>query len=169
MSLVVLIGASGSGKTTIAAEIERRFAGTVEVFFFDHIGVPPVAAMIAEFGSGEAWQAAKTTEWLMRLAKLDCPDRRLLFEGQTRLSLLEEGARAAGGLAYRPVLVDCDDATRTRRLIGERQQPELANADMMTWARYLRREARKAGCPILDTSQASLDESVAYVWRLWEE
>ena len=40
MPLVILIGASGSGKTTIARAIEQRHANDVEVFYFDRIGVP---------------------------------------------------------------------------------------------------------------------------------
>jgi uridine kinase len=56
MPLVILIGASGSGKTTIARRIEDRFAEDVEVFYFDRIGLPSPEKMIAEYGSGEAWQ-----------------------------------------------------------------------------------------------------------------
>lgn len=163
MSVVILIGASGSGKTTIARAIEDRFAETVDVFYFDRIGVPSVEEMIAQYGSGEAWQRAKTIEWMATLAQAVKPGRNLLFEGQTRLSLLAEGAAATGGLAYRPILVDCNDEIRSQRLRIQRQQPELANADMMNWARYLRREARGSGCAILDTSLLSLDDSVAYV------
>ena len=48
MRLVILIGASGSGKTTIARAIEHRYPDEVEVLYFDRIGVPPVEEMIAE-------------------------------------------------------------------------------------------------------------------------
>jgi len=161
--LVVLIGASGSGKTTIARTIEQRHAAEVDVFYFDRIGVPSETRMIAECGSGEGWQRAKTIEWMLKLAAVSRSGRSVLFEGQTRLSSLAEGATAAGGLTYRPILVDCDDETRTRRLTVERQQPELANPTMMNWARWLRREARKYGCEILDTSTCPLDESVRRV------
>ena len=163
MAFVILIGASGSGKTTIARAIEQRYAGEVEVFYFDRIGVPSEERMIAEYGSGEGWQRAKTLEWMARLAPLSRSRRRLLFEGQTRLSLLAEAAAAAGGPAYRPILVDCDDDTRSRRLELERQQPQLANEHMMNWARYLRREAGKYGCEILDTSKLPLERCISHV------
>ena len=162
MAFVVLIGASGSGKTTIAREVERCFARDTRVFYFDHIGVPPTGEMIAEFGSGEEWQRVKTIEWMKRLAKVATAGR-VLFEGQTRLTFLEEGAIAAGNLRYLPVLVDCDDATREKRLVGERQQPGLANTNMMNWASYLRHQAKERGCQILDTSKLSLEQSVSYV------
>jgi len=71
--LVILIGASGSGKTTIARAIEHRYPDEVEVLYFDRIGVPPVEEMIAEYGSGEAWQRAKTLDWMAKLAQFAKP------------------------------------------------------------------------------------------------
>lgn len=163
MSLVVLIGASGSGKTTIAHLIEDGYADGIEVFYFDRIGVPSAEQMITEYGSCEGWQHAKTIEWMAKLAQLSQSRHRVLFEGQTRLAFLAEGAAAAGGLAYLPILVDCDDDTRSRRLSLGREQPELANEIMMNWAHYLRREARESLCEILDTSVLSIEQCVSYV------
>jgi hypothetical protein len=160
---VILIGASGSGKTAIASAIEQRHGDEVRVFYFDRIGVPSVERMIAEYGSGEAWQRAKTLEWMAKLAPLCGSGPGLLFEGQTRLSFLAEAAEAAGIAAYSPILVDCDDETRVRRLSLDRQQVELVNENMMNWANHLRRDAKKRGCDILDTSGIALDQSVAYV------
>jgi energy-coupling factor transporter ATP-binding protein EcfA2 len=163
MQFVVLIGTSGSGKTTIARAIAQSYADDVEVFHFDGIGVPSAKQMIAEYGSAEGWQRAKTIEWMAKLAPLHRPGRGLLFEGQTRLSFLAEGADTAGGPGYLPILVDCDDETRSRRLSLGREQPELANQNMMNWARYLRREAKDGGCEILDTTALSLDQCIIHV------
>ncbi|MGH8141422.1 MAG: AAA family ATPase [Steroidobacteraceae bacterium] len=163
MKFVVLIGASGAGKTTIAGAIAQRCADDVEVFHFDRIGIPSAERMVAEHGSADGWQRAKTIEWMAKLVPLSRSGRRLLFEGQTRLSFLAEAAEAAGGPAYLPILVDCDDETRSRRLALERQQPELANETMLNWARYLRREARRSGCEILDTSTLSVEQCVIHV------
>jgi len=164
--LVVLIGASGSGKTTIASAIERRNGNSVNVFYFDRIGVPPADRRVAEYGSGEAWQRVKTFEWMAKLAPLWRSGASLLFEGQMRLSFLAEAAKAAGIAEYSPILVDCDDETRARRLSQERRQPELANETMMHWAAYLRRDALERGCEILDTSVVALDRCVARVMAL---
>jgi energy-coupling factor transporter ATP-binding protein EcfA2 len=163
MPLVVLIGASGSGKTTIARAILRRYAEDVEVYHFDRVGVPPVEKMIAQYGSIDAWQRAKTLDWMAKLLQFAKSGRRLVFEGQTRLSFLAEGATAVGDLAYLPILVDRDDETRWKRLAIDRKQPELANEKMLNWARYLRSEARDRGCEIVNTSLLSLDEGVSYV------
>jgi ABC-type dipeptide/oligopeptide/nickel transport system ATPase component len=163
MRFVILIGASGSGKTTIANAIEQRYADQVQVFYFDRIGVPSADRMIAECGSGEAWQRARTFEWMAKLAPLCGSGQGLLFEGQTRLSFLAAGAQAAGIPAYSPILIDCDDETRARRLTLERRQPELADPNMTTWASYLRREAKQCGCDILDTSALDLNQCVAHV------
>ncbi len=163
MQFVVLIGASGSGKTTIARAIAQLHADNVEVFYFDRIGIPSEEQMIAECGSGEEWQRVKTIEWMTKLAPHSKSGRGLLFEGQTRLSFLAEGAQAAGVPTYLPMLVDCDEETRARRLSLERRQPELASEKMMNWARYLRGEAWRRGCEILDTSILSREQCVSRV------
>jgi hypothetical protein len=94
---------------------------------------------------------------MARLGELRDRQTPFLFEGQTRFSFVEEGLRFAGIDNARIVLVDCDDAVRSRRLRRERGQPALANPTMMNWAETLRREARY---DILDTSTLTLDQSV---------
>jgi adenylate kinase family enzyme len=163
MPLVVLNGASGAGKTTIAEAIERAYGDAIEVFFMDRAGVPSPAEMVDRFGSGEAWQEAVTFDWMTRLSPLVADGHTVIFEGQTRFSFLAEAMEKAGIERATCILVDCDDDTRQRRLSVDRKQPELANADMRNWARFLRRQAVAYGHPILDTSALSLDESVAWV------
>ena len=168
-SVVILIGASGSGKTAIASAIRSRHSKEFNIFHFDRIGVPPTERMIAEYGSGEAWQRAKTIEWMEILAAAAELRRPALLEGQTRLSFLAEGAAAVGGLRYLPILIDCDDQTRISRLSIDRKQPDLANATMISWAKWLRKDAIERGCEILDTSRLSLEESVGQVLRRLRE
>jgi hypothetical protein len=163
MRLVVLTGASGSGKTSIADAIRTTRPDLAHVVHFDQIGVPSADAMVAGWGSGEAWQRAMTIEWMARIAALSGQKRPVLFEGQTRLTFLREGMLAAGIVDFHVILVDCDDVTRARRLVANRMQPELANQEMMNWAAYLRLEAAEAGYEVLDTSQVSLEASVEHV------
>jgi len=88
----------------------------------------------------------------------------MLLEGQMRLSFVSEAAAAAGITHYTMILVDCDDATRIRRLTFDRRSPDLANATMMSWAKYLREEAKQLRCTILDTTLAPLEACVERVW-----
>ena len=163
MRLVILTGASGSGKTAIADAIKVGWPALANVLHFDSIGVPSSDDMVARWGSGEAWQRAMTLTWMARIARRSQQDRAVLFEGQMRLAFLREALSAAGIADFKLVLVDCDDETRARRLVENRDQPELANATLMNWAAFLRNEAQAAGCEILDTSRKSLEASVGHV------
>jgi hypothetical protein len=100
---------------------------------------------------------------MARIAAMSGQDRPVLFEGQMRLAFVREGLLAAGVADARVILVDCDDATRTHRLVTTRHQSELATPTMMTWAEFLRREAKEAGCEVLDTSRPSLENGVEQV------
>jgi dephospho-CoA kinase len=163
MRLVILTGASGAGKTAIAETIRTTRPDLAEVLHFDSIGVPSPEAMMAGWGSGEAWQRAMTLAWMARIEAISGQRRPVLFEGQMRLAFVREGLLAAGIASARVILVDCDDTTRTHRLTANRNQPELANSTMMIWSEFLRREAKEAGCEVLDTSQLPLEDSVGRV------
>jgi hypothetical protein len=165
MRLIILTGASGSGKTAIADTIKTDRPGLAEVLHFDQIGVPPAESMISGWGSTEAWQRAMTVEWMARISEMRGLDRPVLFEGQMRLAFVREGLSLAGVVGARVILVDCDDMTRKHRLMLERSQPELADPTMMNWAAYLRREAQQTGCEVLDTTDLSLEASVEQVCR----
>jgi dephospho-CoA kinase len=166
MPLIILTGASGSGKTAIAEAIESTRPGFADVLRFDRIGVPSPEAMLTGWGSGEAWQRATTFDWLARIATLRTLSRPALFEGQMRLVFVREGLLSAGIADARVVLVDCDDKTRTHRLLTHRNQSELATPTMMNWAAFLRREARDGGYEVLDTTNISLETGVEHVRAL---
>jgi hypothetical protein len=160
MGRTILTGACGAGKTTIACTFADRYRDLAEVHFFDRIGVPSVAEMTANYGSPDEWQRLNTIEWFELLGARLPSSPNILFEGQMRLSFIREGQRAAGIDDLRIVLVDCDEATRERRLTQDRSQPELFCEQMMNWARFLRSEAEKEGVMIFDTSHLSVDQAV---------
>lgn len=168
-SLVILTGASGSGKTTLARAIEQTSPAQCEVLFFDSVGVPSPEAIEA-FGEGHqpggAWQRATTLQWIKRIAAMLRAGRSVLFEGQMRIAFVKEALALSGIEGARIVLVDCDDAIRSARLHIDRNQPELANADMMHWSRYLRDEARQAGCEILDTGAVPFEDCLGRIQQL---
>jgi RNase adaptor protein for sRNA GlmZ degradation len=171
MALVIMSGASGSGKTAIAKTIEEEHP-SITVFRFDTIGVPS-AEVMATFGSdhqpGGAWQRAMTFKWLERIAPMLAEGKTVLFEGQMRLAFIHEALTDSKIENARVLCVECDDATRTRRLNNDRLQPELANESMMVWGRYLHQEALEAGDEILDTTKLTLSESVRYVLSILED
>ncbi|MGG6898700.1 hypothetical protein [Rhizobium sp. BR 315] len=61
------------------------------------------------------------------------------------MSFIAEAAAAANIDDYKLLLIDCDEEIWAQRLMIGRSQPELANADMMSWAAYLRSEATRHG------------------------
>jgi adenylate kinase family enzyme len=154
--LVVLTGASGSGKTTIARFIQGNVPSTHEVIFFDSIGVPNQP--------GEDWQRATMMAWMEKVRPILSAGKSVLFEGQMRIAFIKEALAASQIPNARIILLDCDDATRQRRLT-DRNQPDLANPTMLNWARYLREEALATGSEILDTGRISLHECVNLVRR----
>ena len=163
MSLVILTGASGAGKTSIAKEIEKD--SRVLCLFFDSIGVPAIEEMIAKHGSPENWQRWATIEWMRQIQSYES-SKPILFEGQARIAFLTEALSLHPVENSSVVLVDCDDLTRTKRLSRDRKQPELATEQMMNWAAFLRREAQAAKITIVDTSTQSLGESVDQIKEL---
>jgi adenylate kinase family enzyme len=160
MGLVVLTGASGSGKTTIAQAFAARYPTLAEVHFFDRITVPSLEDMTIQYGSPDEWQRVKTIEWLQKLALRLRSRPNILFDGQTRSEFVREGQKRSGIDDVQIVLIDCDDASRVHRLAHDRHQPELANDRMMNWARLLRDEAKREGETILDTSRLSVGQAV---------
>jgi energy-coupling factor transporter ATP-binding protein EcfA2 len=168
-SLVILTGASGSGKTTLARAIQQACPPRCEVLFFDSVGVPSVEAMRA-FGDGHqpggAWQRATTLQWMERIAIKLRAGTSILFEGQMRIAFIHEALAVSGIENAHIILMDCDDATRRTRLYDDRNQPDLANADMMNWSRYLRDEAMQAGCEILDTGNVPFENCLDRILRL---
>ena len=158
-SIVVVTGASGTGKTTAVTSLEARALPGVRCFYFDSIGVPTVEAMERDHGGPERWQATATNEWLARLAALDGGVRIAVLDGQTRPSTVFAAEGAGSRWHPRVVLFDCSPDVREARLRGPRAQPELATARMDSWAAYLRGQADALGLPIIDTTALTIPEA----------
>jgi adenylate kinase family enzyme len=168
MRLVILTGASGSGKSTIAAALGASRNRRIHVIHFDSLGVPSPAAMIAGWGSGEAWQQAMTARWMMDIQARIPRRQSLLFEGQIRPSYLP-AAVAELGCDSHVVLVDCSDEVRRQRLTFDRRQPELASERMMRWAAVMRAEAEALGFARLDTTFLQVADAAQVVAKLFDE
>lgn len=158
--LFFLIGSSGSGKTTAAKSIEAMRLNNLSVCYSDSIRVPSVEDMIKEYGNQEEWQKMNTTRWVKKIKEESLEDNDVLFDVQSRPSFIDEACANIGVMDYKIILFDCSDEERKRRLIKERNQPELANDQMMNWAKYLRERCIGKNHIIIDNTTLTPDESL---------
>ena len=96
MTLFILTGASGAGKTSIANAVASISDIPIDVYNFDSIGIPTLEQMVAEYDSGEEWQKAMTLLWMKRLALEKNASSHILLEGQMRFSFIEAAAIETG-------------------------------------------------------------------------
>jgi hypothetical protein len=161
---VILTGASGVGKTTIAQAIESS-RPEIEVFQGDRIGLPS-DEILASYGPtdepGGPGQRGFALHWIGVIAGKLKLDRPVLLETQCRIAFLHEALTLHGVANARILLVECADPIREIRL-SERGHPELVNEQMRNWSRYLRREADTFEHEVLDTTELPLEASVARV------
>lgn len=155
-----LIGASGAGKTTICEQLSKKLK-EFQILFFDSIGVPSFAEMEEEYGSIEEWQRQKTLEWTKHIKKEFLGHKPVILDAQTRPQFIQE-ACSLFKIPHHVILFDCSDEERCRRLC-DRGHPELANPQMLNWAKFLREECIKRKALIVDTTNQSIEETRATV------
>lgn len=141
--IILITGASGSGKTTILKEVEKILPkNQVSINYFDDIGVPSFENMIKEYGSCENWQEAMTHKWMNKLSKIK--DKKYVFlEG----SFNPEFAKNYSLL----ICIHADRNIREQRLLN-RKQPELATQDMENFAQMLKQKTLELSGIIIDSS-----------------
>ena len=158
--LYFVTGASGSGKTTAIRRLEETDTAGFQFCYFDSIGVPSPEEMEKEYtAKGKDWQQEKTLEWVEKIKSEYLPKTEVLFDGQMRPMFIEQSCKENNVANYQVILFDCNDEVRTQRLIG-RNHAELANEQMMNWARYLREESKKNGYIVIENSSRSPEETV---------
>lgn len=157
--VLVVTGASGAGKTAAVQALDARRIPGVRCFFFDSIGVPSAEVMERDYGGGERWQALATADWLARLGGLPDNVRVAVLDGQTRPSFVFDAADRAAPRAVHVVLLDCASNVRVARLVGPRQQPGLATAQMDNWAVYLRGQADALNLGVIDTTNTAIAQT----------
>jgi hypothetical protein len=159
-AILVVTGASGSGKTTTVRALETRTLPGVRCYYFDAVGVPAAAVLERGFGTPESWQAVTTRTWLDRLAADPDSADIYVLDGQTRPSFVRNAIERVGAVLVRVVLLDCAAHVRHARLAGPRGQPELSNPRMDCWAAYLRGQADALELPVIDTTNLGIDAAV---------
>jgi len=163
VSIVVVTGASGAGKTATVAALATRAIMGVRCFHFDSIGVPTPEEMERDHGGPEQWQAQATAQWLTRLAGLDADVRVAVLDAQTRPSTVLGPTGTHPSWNAHVVLLDCSPEVRRRRLRGPRGRPELATARMDSWAAYLRGQADALGLCVIDTTDLTVAEAAQHL------
>ncbi|MBA3537650.1 MAG: GNAT family N-acetyltransferase [Tatlockia sp.] len=164
--IVFLTGASGAGKTTILEALNKQLSASIVCLHFDDIGVPTEQEMISIYGSGSEWQKAMTYRWIKNLLK-DYQNKKLvILEGQVNLDFIVSAFEEFNFHQYKIVLAHCDNITRHKRLQQDRNQPELINDNMDTWADFLKKQAIAKKAMILDTTFMNLDEMVCQFGKL---
>ena len=156
--ILVVTGASGSGKTATVRALEARALPGVRCYYFDAVDVP--SAEDRGSGGPEGWQRVTTRKWLNRLAADPDGAEVYVLDGQTRPSFVRAAVEGTHTALVRIVLLDCAPAVRHARLVGPRKQPELSNSRMECWAAYLRGQTDALNLPVIDTSDLEIDAAV---------
>jgi predicted kinase len=152
-----LTGASGAGKTTLINELESKRLPEVACFNCDAI----YADLPDEIRKdGMMAQDAILSHWVTHV----------LSNGEIDVAVMDTQIRPhrahallsrLGVTTSQIVLVECEQVERNERLRGPRAQVELVNAQMESWAAYLRGQADALGLERIDTSGAAVGDSVA--------
>src|SRR6185436_20880106 len=152
LSIIVLTGASGAGKTTLALKLNDLGIPGVKGFNCDRVKI--------ESDEMADPQSDVLRYWISHLSQAETGIELAVLDTQIRPHrALEVLSQAAVNYAQ-IVLVDCDPEKRNERLHMDRGQPELANARMDCWAAYLRGQADALSLSIIDTSNDSIDKSL---------
>jgi len=154
-AILVLTGASGAGKTTLALKVNELAIPGVKGINCDRVEVN-----VDETAGATDRQAEILRYWLSHLSQPETGIELAVLDTQIRphraLEVLSESAIDYAQI----VLVDCDPVKRNERLHMDRGQPELANPRMDCWAAYLRGQADALKLSVIDTSNDLPDKSL---------
>ena len=156
LSILVLTGASGAGKTTLIVKLNELAIPGVKGINCDRVKIES-----DETADPSDRQADILRYWISHLSQQETGIELAVLDTQIRphraLEVLDQAAIEYAQI----VLVDCDPVKRNERLRMDRGQPELANPQMDCWAAYLRGQADALQLSVIDTSNDPMDKSLA--------
>jgi thymidylate kinase len=157
-TIYFITGASGVGKTTLVAQLKKKYKSAPWLFLhFDQIGIPSVSEMERDFGSPSGWQEAKAHEWIDKLIHT-YGNGKIFLEGQVNMRFIHNGFAKPNFKNYTIILLDCGEEEMGKRLYSLRMQPELFDKDMRNWLKFLRNQAEELKTTRIDSSNLSEDE-----------
>jgi broad-specificity NMP kinase len=152
-SVLCITGASGAGKTAVLGALRERIeARVLPTLAFDSLGVPSQDEMHAAWESPRGWQKAMTYHWVYTAKHVYRTHPLVVLEGAFDPQYAI-AACAAHRVRSVVVLLHCDDGVRATRL-ATRGQPELATAEMTSWASYLHEQTQQLGGVVVDAAPA---------------
>lgn len=155
IAILVLTGASGAGKTTLALKLNELAIPGVKGFNCDRVRIES-----DELADSADRQADVLRYWISQLSQPETDVELAVLDTQIRPHKALEVLRQSAVDYAQIVLVDCDPVKRNARLHMDRGQPELANPQMDCWAAYLRGQADALRLSIIDTSDDQIDKSL---------
>lgn len=159
--ITFITGCSGVGKSSIVKELQNQVDDEQILFLhFDSIGVPSLEEMIRGYGSPSKWQEQMTYNWLEIIVSKYLIYNQVLIEGQVNIDFILGAFKKFNVKNAKIILIHADDKTRHERLKLSRNQPELINEQMDSWAKFLFDQARKYNIRIINTSKGSLKDTV---------
>jgi dephospho-CoA kinase len=159
--ITFLTGCSGAGKSTIVQALQHQINEEQVAFLhFDSIGVPTLEEMIRDYGEPSKWQEQMTYNWIEIITNKYLHYQQVIIEGQVNIDYILRAFKKFNITNAQILLIHAGDKVRHERLKINRNQPELVNEQMDSWARFLFDQAKRYNIEIIDTSIASLDKII---------
>jgi len=161
--IVFISGASGVGKTTVIEAFKEKEGEKYHYLHFDSVGVPSLKVMESQYGSGRGWQRAMLFKWAEIIKEKCLGNKWVLFEGQYDLEFVDEVITKHGIKQYIVVVLYVNENIQKKRLIEERNQPELHNPHMINWSNHLRNQAIERGYITIDSGFTDLNSTIRII------
>lgn len=166
--LIFILGASGSGKTTVVKKLEDKYPNEYYFAYFDQPRVPSQEEVKEKYGDWFAWGIERTNEWVKKIKDNYIQTRVTIFDVHTQPANIDNACKEFGINDYSVILLDCSDDERKKRLT-ERGQPHLINDSLLTWAQFLRKEGVNRNYSIIDNTTLTPEQGFEKVESTIEE